>query len=222
MFTVDAVTGTAMIGILGGSFDPIHFGHLRAAVELRDMLGLREVRLVPCGQPPHRSGPVATARQRVEMLRLAIGDEPGFAIDEQELHRSGPSFTLYTVLATREEVKNDPICLIVGADQFVAFDTWHRWRELCDLAHIVVVYRPGWNLNGQLANRELAELVQERLTDRPGELSLARGGKLFFAQLSSMDIASSRIRGLIREGKSARYLVPDAVLDYIQQQRLYR
>ncbi len=211
-----------MIGILGGSFDPIHFGHLRTAVELRDMLGLREVRLTPCGQPPHRVGPVANARQRVEMLRLAVADEPGLVVDEQELRRAGPSFTLYTVLATREAIKKDPICLIIGADQFVSFDTWHRWRELCDLAHIVVVYRPGWNLTGQLANRELAELVQERLTDRPGELSAATGGKLFFAQLSSMDIASSRIRALIRDGKSARYLVPDVVLDYIQTQRLYK
>lgn len=211
-----------MIGILGGSFDPIHLGHLRAAVELRDMLGLREVRLVPSGQPPHRGGAVADARQRVQMLQLAVAGEPGLVIDEQELHRAGPSFTLYTVLATREVVKNDPICLIIGADQFVSFDTWHRWRELCELAHIVVVYRPGWNLSGQIANRDLAELVQERLTDRPGDLSRAMGGKLFFAQLSSMDIASSRIRALIREDKSARYLVPDAVLDYIQQQRLYK
>jgi nicotinate-nucleotide adenylyltransferase len=211
-----------MIGILGGSFDPIHNGHLRTAVELREKLGLSEVRLVPCGQPPHRSGPVAGVTHRVAMLRLAIADEPGLVIDEQELRRAGPSYTYYTLSALRERDANVPLCLIIGADQFVTFDTWHRWKEIAQLAHIVVVYRPGWNLSGQIANPELARFVQEHLVDDVALLRHARSGLLHFAQVSQMDIASSRIRELIAAGLSARYLVPDAVWEYIREQHLYQ
>lgn len=211
-----------MIGILGGSFDPIHNGHLRTAVELREKLGLSEVRLVPCGQPPHRGGPVASADQRVAMLRLAIARESGLLIDEQELQRAGPSYTYYTLSAIRERDARAPLCLIIGADQFVNFETWHRWKEIPQLAHLVVVYRPGWNLSGQIANAELAQYVQEHLVDDTAMLRAAPAGLLYFAQVSQMDIASSRIRELVAAGLSARYLVPDTVWEYIQKQHLYQ
>jgi nicotinate-nucleotide adenylyltransferase len=211
-----------MIGILGGSFDPIHNGHLRTAVELRETLGLSEVRLVPCGQPPHRAAPAASVQQRLEMLRRAVVDEPGMLIDEQELQRSGPSYTWFTLSALRERFSARPLCLIIGADQFVTFDSWYRWQDLFGLAHVVVVYRPGWNPTGQIANADLAATIQEHMTADVQSLRDVAGGRLFFAQVSQMEIASSRIRELIASGRSARYLVPDSVWEYIQEQHLYQ
>ncbi len=210
-----------MIGILGGSFDPIHLAHLRTAVEVRDLLDLHELRFFPCGQPPHRTAPVASAEQRVAMLRLAIADEPGLIIDEREIQREGPCYTFYTLQSLREKFPRVPLCLIIGADQFVNFDTWHRWQEILGLAHLVVVYRPGWNPTGQIGNAELARLVQEHTTVDVGSLRDIAGGQLFFAQVSQFDLSSSRIRTLLRQGKSVRYLVPDAVYDYIRSQTLY-
>ena len=210
-----------MIGVLGGSFDPIHLAHLRTALEVRDLLDLSELRFFPCGQPPHRASPIATAQQRVAMLRLAIANEPGLVIDEREIHREGPCYTFYTLQSLREEFPRTPLCLIVGADQFVNFDTWHRWQELLGFAHLVVVYRPGWNPTGQIGSAELARLIQEHTTDAASDLRDVGGGRLFFAQVSQFDLSSSRIRALLRQGKSVRYLVPDAVWDYIRSEHLY-
>lgn len=210
-----------MIGILGGSFDPVHLAHLRTAVEVRDLLGLTELRFVPCGQPPHRTAPIASAPQRVAMLRLAIAGEPGLMIDEREIQREGPCYTFNTLQSLREEFPRVPLCLIIGADQFVNFDTWHRWQEILGLAHLVVVYRPGWNPTGQIGNAELERLVQEHTTAEPGSLRNAVGGQLFFAQVSQFDLSSSRIRALLQQRKSVRYLVPDVVYDYIHSQNLY-
>lgn len=211
-----------MIGILGGSFDPIHLAHLRTAVELRDQLGLRQLRLIPCGQPPHRTPPIATIPQRVDMLKLAIAGEPGMIIDEREIHREGPCYTFLTLQSFREEFPDEALCLIIGADQFVNFDSWYRWQDLFDLAHLVVVYRPGWNPNGQIANTELAQRIQEHATAEPASLRDAKFGQLFFAQVSQFDLSSSRIRTLLRQGQSVRYLVPDSVWGYIQQHQLYK
>ena len=209
------------IGILGGSFDPIHLAHLRTALEVRDMLDLSELRFFPCGQPPHRTPPVATAQQRVAMLRLAIAGEPGLVIDEREIRRDGPCYTFFTLQSLRDEFSRVPLCLVIGADQFVNFDTWHRWQEIMGLAHLVVVYRPGWNPTGQIGSAELARLVQEHTTAEASSLRDPAGGRLFFAQVSQFDLSSSRIRVLLRQGKSVRYLVPDAVWDYIHTEHLY-
>ena len=210
-----------MIGILGGSFDPIHIAHLRTALEVRDLLDLSELRFFPCGQPPHRTAPIANAAQRVAMLQLAIAGEPGLLIDEREIQRAGPCYTFNTLQSLREEFPRAPLCLIIGADQFINFDTWHRWQEILGLAHLVVVYRPGWNPTGQIGNAELARLVQEHTTAEAGSLRDVVGGRLLFAQVSQFDLSSSRIRTLLRQGKSVRFLVPDAVYDYIRSQNLY-
>lgn len=210
-----------MIGILGGSFDPVHLAHLRSAVEVRDLLDLTELRLFPCGQPPHRTAPIANPQQRVAMLRLAIVGEPGLVIDEREIQREGPCYTFYTLQSLRAEFPRTPLCLIIGADQFVNFDTWHRWQEILGLAHLVVMYRPGWNPTGQIGNAELARLVQEHTTVDASSMRDVAGGQLLFAQVSQFDLSSSHIRTLLRQGKSVRYLVPDAVYDYIRSQNLY-
>ena len=131
-----------MIGILGGTFDPVHFGHLRPALEARQALGLDEIRLIPCNVPPHRPQPFASARQRLTMLQGAIAGHAGFVIDERELHRDGPSYTLDTLLSLHADIKGVDLCLLLGMDAFRGLTSWHRWHELIDHCHIVVMTRP--------------------------------------------------------------------------------
>ena len=132
-----------MIGIFGGTFDPIHYGHLRPAQEAMQKLALAELRFVPAAQPPHRPPPLASAAQRLAMIELAIRDLPGFRADDRELQRGGLSYTVLTLESLRAELGNTPLCLLVGADQFRNFETWHRWQEIPDLVHLVVLNRPG-------------------------------------------------------------------------------
>lgn len=132
-----------MIGLLGGTFDPVHHGHLRIALEAKEALGLTEVRFIPCRQPPHRGDASATAQQRLDLLRLACGDMPGFAVDTRELERPGPSYMVDTLASLRAERGDEPLCLILGWDAFLGLPGWHRWQNLLDYAHLAVVQRPG-------------------------------------------------------------------------------
>lgn len=209
-----------MIGILGGTFDPVHFGHLRSAMDMQQMLGLDEVRLLPCRVPPHRDAPFATPEQRLAMLRLAIHGERSLAIDERELRREGPSYMIDTLLSFRAEVGEDhPLVLMIGMDAFQQLDRWHRWREVADLCHLAVAIRPGWT---PPSGGALADLAGARRVEEAAALRARPGGKLLFCLVTQMDISASGIRRLLAEGKSPRYLLPAAVLEYIQAAGLYR
>src|SRR5690606_32888062 len=131
-------------GIFGGTFDPIHYGHLRTALELKHVLDLAVVHFVPCANPPHRATPMTDGALRMRLVQAAIADEPGFVADDRELERAGLSYTVDTLFSLRAEFKARPICLLLGMDAFVSLPQWHRWNELLDLAHIVVAHRPGW------------------------------------------------------------------------------
>jgi len=209
-----------MLGILGGTFDPIHFGHLRPALDMQQALGLDEVRLIPCRVPPHRGAPFATPEQRLTMLRLAVHGEGRLSIDERELQREGPSYMVDTVLSLRAELGDEmPLALMIGMDALPGLDRWHRWRELVDLCHVVVSTRPGWEAP---QGGEVAALVRERRVEEAAALRAAPAGKLLFCPVTQLDISASRIRGLLAEGRSPRYLLPDAVLEYIQVAGLYQ
>ncbi len=166
-----------MIGILGGTFDPIHHGHLRCAQELLQDLPLDEVRLVPCRIPPHRDTPQASAEQRLRMLKAALDGAPGLTVDDRELSREGPSYTVDTLHSLRAEFGATPLCLIVGMDAFNGLDRWHRWQELIGLAHIVVAHRPGWlpPQAGAVAELLSSHAIQSatELRARPAGRSLA-------------------------------------------------
>lgn len=208
-----------MIGILGGTFDPIHFGHLRPALELQEMLGLDPLRVIPCGTPPHRDPPRASGAQRLAMLRLALAGQPGLVIDPRELQRPGPSYMVDTLISLREELGGVPLALIIGMDAFHGLERWHRWRELVDLCHLIVVHRPGWLAP---AEGELAALLAAR---QVGDVAALRGrpaGGVVFCAVTQLDISASRIRELVRVGSSPRFLLPDPVLDYITTTGLYR
>lgn len=209
-----------MIGIYGGTFDPVHYGHLRSALEVKEALGLEELRFLPCGQPPHRRTPQAPAQQRLRMLELALVDAAaGFRIDTRELEREGPSYMVDTLASLREEVTERPLCLILGMDAFAGLPAWHRWRELFDQAHIIVMRRPdapepdiAETCAGLVAGRRVLET--ERLRAKPA-------GLVYFVEVTQLAIAATQIRRLIRSGKDPRYLLPDTVLDWIRAQQLY-
>ena len=208
-----------MIGIFGGTFDPVHFGHLRPVLEVQQALELNEVRFIPAGQPPHRQVPHASTSQRLLMLRTAIEDQPGFVVDEREIQREGPSYMVDTLVSLREELDQVPLCLILGYDAFLGLPSWHQWQQLIGLCHLVITHRPGWN-HGDL-DETLQSLVQQHEMTPDQMLEQAAGG-LVFIPVTQLDISATDIREQIRAGQDIRYLLPDLVYEMIKDQQLYR
>ena len=216
--------GTAL-GIFGGTFDPVHYGHLRAANEVRGKLDLAELRLVPARDPPHRGAPTATARQRAAMLELAIGEFPHLRIDTREIERTGKSYTFDTLAELRNEMPRRPIVLVVGADAFAGLPAWHRWLEIPSLAHIAVVTRPGTRVEDAL-HGPLAALWKDRLDDDVRQLENGPAGAIFAVSVTPQPISATAIRAALAQGREGiervRGLLPAVVLTYIDQHRLYR
>ncbi|HAS50275.1 MAG TPA: nicotinic acid mononucleotide adenylyltransferase [Gammaproteobacteria bacterium] len=208
------------IGVLGGTFDPIHYGHLRTALELLEALELAEVRFIPCRIPAHRGLPTVTAEQRLALVRLATDGQPGFIADDRELRRDGTSYMVDTLASLRAEVGPEtPLCLIVGTDAFRELHTWHRWRELTHWTHIVVMQRPG-------LLQPLPPVLEKFITPQVifDTLALRRkpSGSVLFQPVTQLNISATHIRALLAQGQSPRYLLPEAVLTSIHEQRLYR
>jgi len=208
-----------MIGVLGGTFDPVHLAHLRCGLELLEYLRLAELRFLPCRQPPHRPAPVAEPAQRLAMLRLALEGQAGFSIDERELRRTGPSYMVDTLESLRGELPAQPLCLIVGLDAFAQLHTWHRWERLIELAHIAIMTRPGLRA---APGGEVAARLERCRADDPQALHAAPAGRVHLCPVTGLEISATRIRALVAQGRSARYLVPERVLDYIRREGLYR
>lgn len=208
-----------MIGLLGGTFDPIHYGHLRIALEIREALDLDEVRFLPCGIPPHRSVPGADAEARAGLVERATAGVPGFVLDRRELTRSGPSYTYDTLRSLRRDFGPElPFCLILGADAFAGLPAWHHAADLLGLTHIVVAHRPGEST--EMAP-PLAALVGGRVTARAGDLRAAPGGCVMWVDVTQLDISATAVREQLRRGRDPRFLIPDAVLEAIRTQGLY-
>lgn len=208
------------IGILGGTFDPIHFGHLRLAEELGDQLGLERVHLIPAKLPPHRAAPSVSAEDRLAMVRLATAGNRRFAVDDRELRRAGASFSVDTLLDLRTEVGAETrLCLLLGVDAYIALITWSRWQQLFELAHIVVATRPGYSLNLDDLPEPLRAQSIARLAPGLDELP---AGRVIPREIAGLDISATKIRAALAAGQSTRYLLPDSVLDYIREHHLYR
>lgn len=215
---------TAPVGILGGTFDPIHYGHLRLAEELGETLRLGEVLIVPSGMPPHRGAPAVSAEHRLAMARLAAAGNPRLEVDDRELRRAGPGYTFDTLAELRAESgAARPLVLLIGADAFLEFATWHRWHEIFGLAHVAVAHRPGspverWR---ERMPQPLAREYSARLMQQPLATHLSPAGGIVVIPFTALDIAATAIRDMLRAGASPRYLLPAAVLDYIREKRLY-
>ena len=206
------------IGILGGTFDPIHYGHLRTALELRECLDLAEIRLVPCRIPPHDKAPVAPPDLRLAMVSEAADEVPGFVVDARELHRDGPSYSVDTLTSMRADFPDKSLCLIVGMDAFAGLTSWHRWDELLHLAHIVVAHRPG---AASPDDGVLGRLLDATRTRDPADLGKTASGHVLLHSVTQLDISSSGIRLGVARGESQRFLLPDRVADLIESSGCY-
>lgn len=211
------------IGIFGGTFNPVHWGHLRTALEIKNVLKLERMLLIPCGIPPHREQPDAGPEIRLAMLKLAIADFPELEIDDRELRRDGPSYTVDTLDSIRREFPGTAIVACIGADAFLHLTTWHQWKDMFKLAHVVVAHRPGWSMEKikEQLPKELQEQVAKRSTTDISAISNNDHGELLDLKVTDIDISSSGIRQRIKNHESISGLVPVGVEGYIKQNHLY-
>lgn len=209
---------SAPIGILGGTFDPIHNGHLRLAVEAQEQCGLREVHFIPSGTPPHRKAPQASAIDRLHMVQLAVHNNPAFLADQRETYRTDACYTVDTLMSLRAEVGSQPpLCLLLGSDAFAQLHTWHEWQKLFELAHIVVMQRPGQPLGNTMAKAD-PELLREytaRMAPAPKVLHESPAGHIVVLNIPALEISATDIRRRCAEGKNIHALVPDAVAHFL-------
>jgi nicotinate-nucleotide adenylyltransferase len=206
------------IGILGGTFDPIHFGHLRTAIELHQALDLAEVRLIPCYQPVHRKLPIASPEQRLEMAYCAVHDEPALTIDNCEIERQRPSYTIETLEILRQKFPQTPLCLIMGIDAFLGFPSWHRYEEILALAHLVIAHRPQYQIP---SSGIVTSLLKERLKHNAVAIHESLGGHIILHPVTPLEISATDIRKQIATSQNPRYLLPNNVYKYIQQHGVY-
>ncbi len=215
-----------LIGLLGGTFNPIHNAHLRLAQELADAINFSEVRFIPSAQPPHKTAPKISAQHRTAMVQLAITDNPLFKLDARELDRcklgsAGASYTIDTLISLQEELGGSAaLCLIMGSDAFAKFNTWHRWQALLDYCHIILVQRPASATQPKLAE-ELTVLLHNHYTENVSDLANENAGYIHMHKITALDITSTNIRAQLELGISPRYLMPDNVIAYIKNNKLY-
>ncbi len=204
-----------MIGVYGGTFNPVHYGHLRTALEMKQRLRLAQMLMLPCHSPPHRPEPDVPPAQRVRMLELALEGTPELSLDRRELERPGPSYMVDTLASLGRERPATSLILIIGADAFNGLETWREWRKLFDHAHVAVMTRPGHKPEA------LTEFLQARLCGVE-QLAEKPAGGLCMLEVTPLGISATQIRRLIAAGENPKFLLPDAVINYINQHQLYR
>jgi len=214
------------IGIFGGTFDPVHSGHLRVVIEILENFSLDELRLIPCNTPPIKKAAIASNTQRLTMLRLAIDSQTNIIIDDFELHRDGPSYTFDTLAAIKEKFPDAQLYLFLGTDAFLGLHHWHRWREIFELTHIIVIHRPGWEIDSaepaSNINDEIKSTLRTRLTQEMSALKQKAAGNIMLFPIRKLHISSSEIRNLIHSGKNPEHLLPEKVLSFIYSEHLYQ
>jgi len=215
---------TALVGIYGGTFDPIHFGHLRVAEELVDNIPFNRFFFVPAGEPRLRDAPVAPKSQRARMVELAIQDNPLFFLDKREINREGVSMTVESLKEYYADYEGKAaLCFIIGADSFLKVHQWCNWKEIFQLCHLIIVDRPGSMLMKNETNlpEELQQACASRWVSCPSSLTSKSYGLIYVAPTTLLDISATHIRGLVTAGKSIRYLLPDTIIHYIRTHHLY-
>jgi nicotinate-nucleotide adenylyltransferase len=211
-----------MIAILGGTFNPIHLGHLHLAKQLQASLGFDSIRFMPAALPALKDVPSATADQRAELVKISIENQAHFTLDTRELSRSGVSYTIDTLISLREALGNEVIiCWLMGSDAFANLNAWHRWQELLDYAHLVVVKRPR-NDDLSKLSAEMKKLLSTYEAKHTDEIKQQAHGKILIQEIAALDISSTQIRENIAHGKDVSALVSPAALQYIQSHQLYK
>jgi nicotinate-nucleotide adenylyltransferase len=209
---------TQTIGIFGGTFDPVHYGHLRAALEVMERMQLQDFRLLPAGTPPHRASTFASADHRLAMLKLALSRYPELQVDDREVRREGSSYMVDTLGEIRREEGEAPILMMIGQDAANVLDQWYDWHKLFDLAHLVIMRRPE---SKHIYSGALFEQVQPRLVNDPDQLRKTPSGLILPLEVTQLAISSTEIRRQIHAGLSPRFLLPDSVIEYILEHGLY-
>lgn len=207
-----------LIGILGGTFDPIHFGHLRPALDVMQDLGLSQVRFLPNNLPPHRQQPWLDSDTRRELVELAIADIPEFFLDDRELNRDGPSYMVDTLAELKSQFPEDALCLIMGMDAFQGFTQWRDWQTILKLCHLIVTTRPGAAMldDGGPDFGEHQDMIQSHIVSDPASLTQRQSGQILLQSVTLLDISATQIRESLNSGKSIRYLLPDNVREQLE------
>lgn len=206
-----------MIAIIGGTFDPIHFGHLRPALDIAEKMSLEEVRFIPSATPPHRWQPEASAEDRINMVKLAIEGIKLFILDDREYHREGASYTIDTLKSIRSEIgANQSFSMILGLDAFKSFTSWKDWKGIVETCHIIIAARPGYEIDSTLD-----DYLATRVTQNSDNLKMQAAGKIYFCDVTQLDISATMIREKLKNKQSCHYLTPAKVCDYIETKKLY-
>lgn len=209
---------TPPIGILSGTFDPIHLGHMHLANEARKLCGFQKVLLIPCIQSPLRSPPIASPIDRLNMIKLAINDSKYFFADDREIKRPGVSYTIETLKSLRKDYKNMSLTLIMAIDVFNKFDEWHEWQKILGFAHLLIANRTD---SQKITNPKMIELLNKHQTTDTQQLQKEMAGLIYVAKIDPLPIAATEIRTLIKKQKDASHLVAPKVWQYILEKHLY-
>lgn len=207
-----------MIGIFGGTFDPVHYGHVKSALSIKDALHLTQIRFIPNRHPPHRASPWLSVEQRLLLLKTALMDIPGTVIDERELNRDGPSYIVETLASLRTDFPDDKLCLIIGMDAFAAITKWFRWRDLFDLCHLVVITRPGFYMR-QIEKEWSAQdyaFLSSKMIDSADALSSQERGNIILLPVPALDISSTKIRERLVNNTSVSEWLPKSVSEQLR------
>ncbi len=207
-----------LIGLFGGTFDPVHYGHLRLAREVYAQAGLDELRFIPCHMPTHRAPATASSDQRLIMLNLALQEFPEFVIDEREINRAGHSYTFDTLSELRHELPDARLCWLMGMDAFLDFTRWHKWRHILELAHLLVAVRPGYTAP---ADGDMRTLLDRHALDSVDTLRCRVAGGIVLLETPANDIASTHIRAKLAKGQSIHNLVPPAIEQWLYEHPVY-
>ena len=212
----------APIGIYGGTFDPVHYGHLRPNLELCEILGMDHVRFIPAFVPPLRDMPQTPADLRMKMVASAIAAEERFVLDDREIKRGGTSYMVDTLQSLRQDYPDHPLCLLMGMDAFAGIDHWHQWQQLLDYAHIIVSQRPDTHFDEyEQWPESIQNFYQQHKADRQSIRQLLCG-KIRLEPVTQLSISATDIRERLKNKQSIRYLVPDPVINLIKYYNLYQ
>jgi nicotinate-nucleotide adenylyltransferase len=211
-----------ILGILGGTFDPIHLGHLHLANTVHKKANLQYIKIIPCYRSPLRQQPFADAKDRVEMIKLAIVDFPHLKLDEREINNPQPSYAVDTIESIRLEVGlQTSLCFIMGDDAFAEFTKWHEWKKILELSHLIVTTRKS-SLDSDLYSPEILALLHQHQTFHTNDLSTQPFGCIWLVDINPLKISSTEIRSLIKKNQSVKKFLPEKVFQYIEKQNLYR
>lgn len=207
--------------IYGGTFDPIHLGHVVPVIEACEQLGVKQLHLLPCHIPPHKEAPGIDTQHRVEMIKLVCQHQPLFHLDSRELNRQSHSYSVETLREIRAQKPNVTILFFIGMDSLASLHKWYRWKEVLNYCHLVVCARPGYDLDSEKLNPELEHYLEERICDDKNQLFKSPSGQVFVAKTSQIPVSSTEIRTKLASGEDVTDLIPDYVLSYIKQHQLY-